>query len=166
MIIDSMKINFKGRYYQGETILSFISDQLIHIAIIAIVIPFRIPPPDILSTKGLSSLYYNDKFIFYSIAYVFVSSGGIIFSAALKNTFSKTIIKVDSISLVEKTYGALERILLTCLIMRGFNILPIVVAISPRLIPGLKKKIGGAGDTFINYCLSLCIGLVLRKIYG
>ena len=33
-LTDGMKITSKSRYYQGETILTFLSDQFIHIAII------------------------------------------------------------------------------------------------------------------------------------
>lgn len=166
-VIDSMKISFKSRYSQGETIVTFLADQFMHLAVISLIIPFRLklPPPQILSTSGLASLYYNDKFIFYSIGYVFVSFGGFIFSTALKNTFSKSIIRVNSIPQLEKIYGLLERALLTFLVMRGFNFLPVVIAVSPRLIPPFKRKIGGWGDIFINYCLGLSIGLILRHIF-
>lgn len=167
-IIDRMKVVYKNRYPLGETIITFLSDQVIHIVILAIIIPFKnkIPSPEVLSTSGVASLYYNDRFIFYSIGFMFVSFGGIVLSAALKNTFSKTIISVNSIPFFEKIYGFIERTTIAYLVMTGLNIWPIVISITPRLIPGFKKKIGGYGDILINYGLGLWTGLLLRKIYG
>lgn len=163
-LTDGMKITFKSRYYQGETILTFLSDQFIHIAIICLIIPLRRPPPALLSSHGLASLYYNDIFIFYAIAYTFASFGGLIFSTALKNTFAKTIVSVDLVPPLQKFYGLIERAIIAFLVMRGFNLWPVLVAISPRLVPPLKRKIGGWSDVFINYCLGLTIGLILRSL--
>ena len=165
-VIDRMKISFKGRYTQGETIITFLSDQFVHIALIALVIPMttRLAPLTILSPRGLAGLYYNNKFIFFAIAYSFVSYGGFIFSAAFKNTFSKSTISVSSIPEFQKRYGFVERILITLLIMTWSPLLTIVIAAAPRLIPSLNKKTGGWGDFFINYCLALIIGLILRNI--
>jgi len=165
-IIDAMKISFKGRYTHGETIITFLSDQFIHIVlIVCFIIPLKLPPPTTLSTSGLAGLYYNDKFIFCSIAFAFVSFGGFIFSTALKNTFSKSTIAVSSIPQFEKIYGFLERTLITFLVMAGFNLWPIAIVISPRLIPPVRKKIGGWQDCLINYGLGLSIGLILRHIF-
>ena len=164
-LTDGIKITFKSRYYQGETILTFLSDQFIHLAIIGLaIIPLRLPPPPVLSSHGLASLYYNDIFIFYAIAYTFVSFGGFIFSTALKNTFAKTIVSVDLLPPLQKFYGLIERAIITLLVMKGFNLWPILLAVSPRLVPPLKRKIGGWSDVFINYCLGLTIGLILRTI--
>lgn len=163
-LVDGMKIAYKSQYYQGETILTLLSDQFIHIAIICLIIPLRLSPPVILSSHGLASLYYNDIFIFYAIAYTFVSFGGLIFSTALKNTFAKTIVSVDLVPPVQKYYGLIERAIITLLVMRGFNLWPVLLAISPRLVPPLKRKTGGWSDVFINYCLGLTIGLILRHI--
>jgi hypothetical protein len=162
-LVDGRKIAYKSQYYQGETILTFLSDQFIHLAVIGLaIIPLRLPPPPVLSSHGLASLYYNDKFIFYAIAFTFVSFGGLILSTALKNTFAKTIVSVDLLPSLQRLYGLIERPLITLLIMKGFNLWPLLLAASPRLVPPLKKKIGGWSDVFINYCLSLSIGLILR----
>jgi len=166
-LIDGMKISFKGRYTHGETIITFLSDQLIHlIIIICFIIPLKLASPAILSNRGLASLYYNDKFIFYSIAYVFLTYGGFIFTTALKNTFSKSIISVSSTPRSEKIYGFIERPLLTFLVMTGFDfwLWPIVIAISPRFITPFRKNIGGWSDCFINYGLGVSIGLILRHL--
>jgi hypothetical protein len=165
-VIDGMKISFKGRYSQGETVITFLSDQLVHLAvIIAFILPLRLPPPEILSTRGLAGLYYSDKFVFYSIAYMFAAFGGLIVSAALKNTFSKGTVSISSIPHFERFYGLAERALITFLVMAGFNFWPVAAAVFPRLIPAFRKKTGNWPDALINYGLGLCIGLILRRIY-
>ena len=156
-------------HYKNDSLSLFIFDQMLHIAVIGVVILFNFPPIEI--AKGgtfLGRLYSNDLFIISCIFYIIAVFTATVLIYYLK----KTCVHSDiSFPLKGKFYDMMERALIvTFVILPGYFYLLAFLVIGVKWSICWKKNFGEGDYDFSRFNLiasssiAILSGMILRCI--
>lgn len=151
--------------FKKDSIILFIIDQILHIAVIGMVIPFGFPPIAA-GSSFLSKLYSNDSFVFFCIFYILATFTATVFIYYLKKTYVHSNV---AFPMRGKYYDIMERALITTLILLPgyfYVLVPLVIVIKWIIC---RKKNFREGDydfslfnLIASFSVAILIGIILR----
>ena len=163
---DSFKLNLDPRY----SFWSYVGDQLLHTATIALVFLVPVQHPRITAAHQpnfLEKLYANNVLVIYLIALIIVTYNGYFMIRCFKDTFLRKAGRYNSF---EKWFGMAERaLILSFFLSRGSMtmLLPLSLLIRPVVFAALAKRLRlhrefiSLPDMLLSWVIAFSGGLVL-----